>query len=131
MPTTDEYDQLPEDLRARVRVRADGCWEALRLDGTPYRASTCPSWPNRTSGRAGTMQFVEATLRAVGRWRAGWFVSRRLGCTRHCCNPAHVTLVKERRWRLGEVRPHTNAAQRAFGRESIMPRRLNETGFRP
>jgi hypothetical protein len=128
MPTTDElYERLPGDLRARVRVRADGCWEALRANGLPYQASTCPVW----GGRNGAMQFVEATLRAVGRWQQGWFVSRRLGCTRHCCNPAHVTLVKERRWRLGEVRPHSTAAQRAFGRESIMPRRLNETGFRP
>jgi hypothetical protein len=108
-------------------VREDGCWEALRADGTPYLPTTCPQW----GGRAGTMQFVEATMRAVGCWREGWFVSRRLRCWRHCCNPAHVTLTPERRWRAGEVRPKRTASQRAFGRESIMPRRLNETGFRP
>jgi hypothetical protein len=110
------YGRLPADLRRRVRVREDGCWEALRADGTPYLPTTCPQW----GGRAGTMQFVEATMRAVGCWREGWFVSRRLRCQPHCCNPAHVT-----------VRPRRTAGQRAFGRESIMPRRLNETGFRP
>jgi hypothetical protein len=122
------YGRLPADLRRRVRVREDGCWEALRKDGTPYLPRTCPQW---LGGRAGTMQFVEATMRAVGCWREGWFVSRRLRCQRHCCNPAHVTLVQERRWRVGEERPRRTAGQRAFGRESIMPRRLNETGFRP